>query len=183
VHQAKLYLIEFEMKPILKYLFFLVLSLSLFGCTKEVARKFYILQLHFDNGMEHESEGRIFEKDKVYKSDDPEDIDNSVTMHYLPNSIKYFSKNELTIILFKTKEKQLVGATNSVESLTVKNASAIIGLESSKLEGILELEGSYKSPFRKITVENGTFSFTWSNAEDYGLQDTVLTGTWSLKRK
>jgi hypothetical protein len=161
--------------------FGILLLFVISSCTKEVARKHYLLKLHFNNGMEHESDGVIYEKDKTYKSKSVEDIGDHVAMKYYPECIWFSDYDQIDMKLFKTKEDKLVGTTT--QTILVSNASNVIGIESEKLFGSLELEGAYKSPFRKITVDNGTFSFTWSNAEDFGMQDTVLTGTWSLKRK
>lgn len=155
--------------------------MALLGCTKEVAKKDYLLVLQFNNGIKSECMGRIYEKDKVYHQKNTNEIGDHVAMKYYPNSIFFYSNDGVQVYLFKTKEEKLVGTTTQL--LHITNGSSALGVETGNIYGNIEFEGNYKSPFRKIKVEQGTFTFQWSNAADYGLNDTTLTGTWTLKRK
>lgn len=165
----------------MKQVALLLVLFALSACTKEVARRHYLLKLNFDNGIKHESDGRIFEKDKEYKKKHTYDIDDHVDMGIYPDAIYFYANDGIQVYLFKTKEEKLVGTITQL--LHVTGGSSVLGNDTGNLIGNLELQGAYKSPWRKITVKNGTFTFQWSNAEDFGLTDTTLTGTWTLKRK
>jgi hypothetical protein len=49
--------------------------------------------------------------------------------------------------------------------------------------GEVYFEGEYTQKGRAYTIENGSFEFYWRNAEEFGMNDTILKGTWSLKRE
>lgn len=158
-----------------------LLLLGLFACTKEVAKKDYLMVLQFDNGIKSECLGRIYEKHKVYHQRNTNEIGDMVSMKNYPNAIYFYSNDGIQVYLFKTKEEKLVGTVTQLIHIT--NGSSTLGVEAGNMIGNLEFEGDYKSPFRKITVNNGRFTFQWSNAADFGLTDTTLTGKWTLKRK
>lgn len=154
----------------------LISILLLLGCHKEVAKKSYLLQLNFDSGGVSKSEGVIYEKDKKYKHDGYK----SYVILGNKNAMIFDSEDGLSFWIFKTPEEKLIAEVSYFFS--VDNAS-FANDATANCYGSLELEGAYTRSGRKIKVENGTFKFTWSNAEDYGQVDQVLTGTWTLQRK
>lgn len=82
--------------------------------------------------------------------------------------------------MIKLDDKKLT--TNTTITLRLFN-SQITGASETNMLGSLTCNATYKRFGRKITVEDGTFTFEWYNAEDVGKQDTTLTGTWTLKRE
>ena len=74
----------------------------------------------------------------------------------------------------------MVGRFN--DQLTISNCGFANG-QDIVTEGSIALEGKYKSPFRKFKVEEGTFTLHWGNADVYGITDSLITGTWTLKRE
>ena len=82
--------------------------------------------------------------------------------------------------MYKTKEEKLTGTW--IQTLDISNCS-FASNQTIKAKGSIAVVGDYKSPYRKFKVENGTFTYKWANAEDYGMNDTTFTGTWTLKRE
>lgn len=151
-------------------LVFVLLSAS--SCFKEVAKKPYDLVLTFSSGDVYTITDVIYEKDKKYIVNGSED---EVMKGYDDNMILFGSRT-----FFYSDDHYLVAVIN--DQLTISNCAFANG-QDIVTEGSINLEGKYKSPFRKIKVEEGTFELHWGNAEDYGMSDQVVTGTWALKRK
>jgi len=153
------------------------------SCFKENGKKEYELEFKFSNGELVSTKGNIYEKPKKNYPDGDfnqfyKDNKKCIGFHKTGNNSANTFDGEFLALL--TKEDKMISSENS--SFVLYNSS-LTGNSSTVLIGALHCIGDYKSPFRKFTVDSGTFTFEWSNAEDFGLQDTVLTGTWSLKRK
>jgi hypothetical protein len=154
------------------------------SCRKEVARKYYLLTYTFSSGETITIRGRIFEKDKKYKEKDGDDIGQHLTVND-PNAIIFGYTGDSDVghqiyTMFKTKEEKLTGTW--IQVLDIPNCS-FANNQMIKAKGSIAVVADYKSPYRKFKVENGTFTYKWANAEDYGMNDTILTGTWTLKRE
>ncbi len=143
------------------------------GCKKENGKKPYDFALYFDSSDEWHYEWKIYEKPKknnYNQSDLPYTIDLE------PGTGIYLGDHRA---LYKTDSEKLMG-TFFIENTGVTLFS---GTQSGSFEGYLTVEGSYKKHFREFIVEDGTFEFLWTNAEVYGMQDTVLKGKWTMKWK
>lgn len=150
----------------------------LFACKKENAKKEYEMYLHFDSDDHWKSFGRIFEKDKDYGDYEEELADTEFKKSWKKNQL-YFSCFDGMNMLKYTK---VFGGNGSIKE-SISTPVHFAGDQSGYFEGSLVLEGAYTQKGRAYTVESGTFQFYWSNAEDFGMQDTIMKGTWSLKRK
>ncbi len=161
----------------------LICSVLVTSCLKEKGKQEYFLTLTFTNGEQVKNAKIIFEKPKNYDDMDNKSFfkDNKdiFILRKTGNIGSTYNYIPTDLLCYKTKEKKVI-AENKVD-LYLHN-SAFTGTSSALLLGVLKFDGDYKRFGRKITVEEGTFSFEWYNAEDVGKQDTILTGTWSLKR-
>lgn len=152
-----------------------VFALMLFcisSCFKEVAKKKYNLVMTFETGDVYTISDFIYEKDKMYTVNGSED---EVMKGYTQNMILLGTRK-----FYKTDNNYLVANLNDLLSLSncgFANGQDIV------TEGSIALEGKYKSPFRKFKVEEGTFTLHWGNAADYGMTDSLISGTWTLKRQ
>ena len=152
--------------------FVILLLISFTSCFKEVAKKDYNLVLTFETGDVYIFTDVIYEKDKKYVVNGSED---EVMKGYAKNMIMFGNRH-----LFLTDNKYLVGRFN--DQLTISNCGFANG-QDIVTEGSIALEGKYKSPFRKFKVEEGAFTLHWGNATDYGMTDSLISGTWTLKRE
>lgn len=159
-------------------LFFLI------GCFKENGKKKYTLTLTFANGEQIVNEMVIFEKPKNYKESYNKTFykDNKDIFVLRETGAQGPANNfiQTDILCYMTKEKKVIAENDADVYL---HNSSYTGVSSAAMSGILKFNGTYKRFGRKITVDDGTFTFEWYNAEDVGKQDTTLTGTWSLKRE
>jgi hypothetical protein len=159
-------------------LFFItILIIFLTSCKKEIGKMEYILSFQFQSGSTIDLTGRIFEKDrksKKYK----DQIDDGYWMKEIEKKGLYLDfANDNTTMALKSPDNILI-CNDHWEFW--KNFPLI---QSGHAEGDIYLEGSYTQKGRAYTVENGTFEFYWRNAEVFGMTDTILKGTWTLKRK
>lgn len=155
-----------------------VMMSVLLACNKENAKKEYEMYLHFESNDHWKSYGRIFEKKKDYGDYEEELADTEFKKSWKKNQL-YFSCFDGMIML---KYNNVFGGNGTVNEM-IQSPVHFAADQTGNFQGSLVLEGAYSQKKRAYTVESGTFQFYWSNAEDFGLQDTVLTGTWSLKRK
>ncbi|AEA43845.1 hypothetical protein [Fluviicola taffensis] len=155
-----------------KLLYIFTFSFLVFGCTKENGKKPYNFALFFDSGDEWHFEWKIYEK---YRKDhyDDEDLAQDVT---LKHGRAIYLENDK--VLIKTESKKLMGSFLIEKTQT----TLFSGNQTGMFEGFLTVEGSYEKKGRKFIVEDGKFEFLWTNAEAYGMQDTVLKGKWTMKR-
>nr|WP_294859996.1 hypothetical protein [uncultured Fluviicola sp.] len=143
------------------------------GCTKENGKKPYDFALYFDSSDEWHYEWKIYEKPK---KDNYGQEDLAYTMSLGSKNGIYLGEHRA---LYKTDSEKLMGTF----FITQESTAIFSGSQSGNFEGYLTVEGSYKRHFREFIVEDGTFEFFWTNAEVYGMQDTVLKGKWTMKRK
>ena len=170
-------------KQLISRLFCLVLLMCLFGCLKENGKHEYLFTFTFSNGEQIKTSIIIREKPKKY-NDNSDKVywrNNKDLLAIVPIDPANETRNEFNdnFLMIKLDDKTLI--SNTTMSFHLFD-SQITGASESSLLGSLNCSGDYKRFGRKITVEEGTFSFEWYNAEDIGKQDTILTGTWSLKR-
>jgi len=156
----------------LAYIFFGCLLIM--GCKKENGKKPYDFALYFDSGDEWHYEWKIYEKPRK-DNYDQEDLEYTMSLG---------SKNGIYLgdhrALYKTESEKLMGTF----SIGKENVSTLFsGNQSGNFEGYLTVEGLYHKQGRKFIVEDGEFEFFWTNAEAYGMNDTVLKGKWTMKRK
>ncbi len=162
----------------------LILFVFISGCRKENAKHDYIYSLTFSNGEQVQMEVTIREKPKAYtdKSDktfwkNNKDYIAIVYGNPVDGTINRIIGSSLMMI--KTEDKKLI--TNAKSYIRLSNSS-FTGVSDFEMLGSFTSSGEYKRFGRRITVEAGTFSFEWNNAEEVGKNDTILTGTWTLKR-
>lgn len=129
------------MKNILTVLFILIMV----GCKKEVARKYYVLTYEFSSGEKIEMRGRIFEKDKEYKSKDGDDVGEHLAISQ-PDMIifgytgdSYLGHQRYT--MFKTKEEKLTGTW--IQVLDIPNCS-FANNQTIKAKGSIAVVGDSK---------------------------------------
>lgn len=150
-----------------------VLFVVLISCTKEVGKQPYSLVFNFDSGQQLKLECLICEKSKVYNTGYG---NHTISLKNSKNKIVIIPVVETSpffeINMLKSEGSHLASLTNQEFSV---NAQII--------KGPLEMYGEYDKKGKKFIVENGTFSFEWTNALDYGEPIQTLTGSWSLKRK
>jgi len=158
---------------------FILTVFILSACTKEVGKKPYVLAFNFSSGDSYKIKGRVFEKNKKYSESETGVLDGDV-MEGNKNAIVFGNNSADFREIFKTDNSLLTGTFPEVFDI----ANCIFANNQTvSTKGSLSLEGEYKSPFRKFKVESGTFTYKWANAEEYGMNDTILTGTWTLKRE
>lgn len=161
-------------------LLFLLIQL-LTNCTKEVGKDIYNLTFTFNTGDKITTECLVYEKSKKYKSSAAEQALASESGGNLIYVEAQFYTTEIWGMSFlKTEAEYLAGI--SYFHAPCLNASFATG-QNIDVQGVMDLYGSYDKKWRKFTVEEGTFTFQWTNAVDYGETNKVLTGTWTLKRK
>jgi len=164
----------------------LILSfLSLFvanSCNKEVGKEKYMLKLNFNDNCVKNIDCVIYEKSKEYETE----AGDKYNMLGNPNFIKVVAGNssdtEYFVFHFVKTEANYLASINLLNNMTINNA-AFASNQNITINGVCNLNGSYKKKGKKFIVENGTFTINWSNAPDYGEPVQELTGTWSLKRK
>lgn len=153
--------------------------LLLIACHKENAKHEYELVLSFETGDVWMSKGRIFEKDKRYKKYEDE-------LKKALDNFQVGKKDQLFISCFDgvglLKYNDLLGGGGKVKN-QFNSPVTFANNQTGEFIGQLTMEGSYSQHYREYKVENGTFQFYWSNAWAYGKQDTIIKGTWTLKRK
>lgn len=159
----------------------ILVILLLTSCTKEVGKEVYNLTLTFITGEQIKTEYLVYEKDKKYKNTQANlylNNDPDAKLIYL--KAPFDPSQTLGMILFKTEADYLAGINNFHAPCT--NASFAAG-QNIDLQGVIDMYGAFDKKWRKFTVEEGTFTFQWTNAADYGETNKELTGTWTLKRK
>jgi hypothetical protein len=154
--------------------YILICCLMVWGCKKENGKKPYDFALYFESGDEWHYEYKIFEK---YRKDNYGDDDLPYTIGLKTGKGIYLGPYKA---LYKTDSEKLMGTFSILKDGVT---TVFSGSQSGSFEGYLTVEGSYKKHFREFIVEDGTFEFLWTNAEVYGMQDTVLKGKWTMKRK
>ncbi|AEA43851.1 hypothetical protein [Fluviicola taffensis] len=156
-----------------KLLYIFICCLLVLRCTKENGKKPYDFALVFESGDEWHYQYKMYEK---YRKDhyDDEDLAQDVT---LKHGRAIYLENDK--VLIKTESKKLMGSFLIEKTQTTLFSANQTG----SFEGFLTVGGSYEKKGRKFIVEDGKFEFLWTNAEVYGMQDTVLKGKWTLKRK
>jgi hypothetical protein len=143
------------------------------GCKKEIGKKPYDFALYFESGDEWHFEWKIYEK---YRKDHYDQEDLPYTIALKPGRGIYLGDHRA---LYKTESKKLMGTF----AINKDGNTFFSGNQSGNFEGYLTVEGPYEKQGRKFIVEDGTFEFLWTNAEAFGMQDTVFKGKWTLKRK
>lgn len=165
-------------------LFFLGFCLMISACKKEIGKKEYTMNFRFESGDEISLTGKIFEKYKKYKKYLNE-IDGGYSLKLIDGVglyMKFYSfEVSNTTTALKMSDKKLI--CNDEWKLMFGNPITFANNQSGLITGEIELEGTYTQKGRAYTVENGDFKFYWRNAEEFGMTDTILKGTWSLKRK
>lgn len=163
----------------LTLLFFVILLFT--NCTKEVGKEVYNLTFSFNTGERITTECLVYEKSKKYKSSTAEQVLVSESAGKIIYVEAQFYTTEIWGMSFlKTEADYLAGI--SYFHAPCANASFAAG-QNVDIQGVMDMYGSYGRKWRKYTVEEGTFTFQWTNAADYGETNKVLTGTWTLKRK
>lgn len=166
----------------MKKTIFLIGLLFLFSnCTKEVGKKPYDFIMKFDSGDYLSLEVAIYEKAKEYENQNVQyniNTQTNTSAIYIEDITK--GPHQIDMVLYKTDNKRLVGVDN-LQNTLIANAS-FAGGQHINVYGTMELEGSYSKFCRRFRVEEGTFSFDWTNAADYGYSNQTLTGTWTLKQ-
>ncbi|MDR0801913.1 hypothetical protein [Fluviicola sp.] len=162
-------------------LFFLGFCLMLSACKKEIGKKEYTMTFRFESGDEISLTGKIFEKYKKNKKYLSE-IDGGYPLILIDGRGLYMEfRNNNTTIALKTSDKKLI--CNDNWNFMFKNPTIFANNQSGLVTGNVEMEGTYTQKGRAYTVENGDFKFYWRNAdEDFGMNDTILKGKWTLKR-
>ncbi|AEA43835.1 hypothetical protein [Fluviicola taffensis] len=155
-----------------KIFYIFICCFLVLACTKENGKKPYDFAFVFESGDEWHFEWKIYEKPR---KDDYDDEDLSQDINLKDGRGIYLENDK---VLIKTESKKLMG------SFFIEKTETTIfsGNQTGSFEGYLTVEGSYEKKGRKFIVEDGTFEFLWTNAEVYGMQDTVLKGKWTLKR-
>jgi hypothetical protein len=159
--------------------------MCLSNCQKENAKHVYIYSLNFSNGEKVQMRVTIREKVKSYtdKADrtfwrNNKDYISLVFGEQVSGTMNRVGNTSMLMI--KTEEKTLI--TNA-KSYIRFFGSSFTGVADFEMLGSFTCSGSYQPFGRKIEVEDGSFSFEWNNAEYVGKNDTILTGTWTLKRE
>lgn len=172
--------------------YFLKICLTLFvffvfnSCMKENAKHEYVFTMKFSNGDEISNQFLICEKLKHYNIENAP-LYNSMKSN--PNLIYLVFQSGLNDKVRMYQDITLIKTNDSLTREYINNfirftPSSILGNGTDiSAIGKLELKSTFKRRFRKIIVENGTFTYEWQNAEDYGQTDQTLTGTWTLKRE
>jgi hypothetical protein len=168
-------------------LFFLGFCLMLSACKKEIGKKEYTMTFRFESGGEISLTGKIYEKNKKNKKYQGQ-IDGGVPMVEIEKVGLYmefysYKANNTTITTgaIKSADKKLIVNSakwkfwNEFPPISPNN-------QSGQFIGTMYLEGSYTQKGRAYIVEDGDFEFYWQNAEDFGMNDTILKGKWTLKR-
>ena len=153
-------------------------ALLLSTCTKEVGKKPYSLELTFASGEVLPLTVLIYEKAKKY------DIEVPIYAKKQTNAIYIESDNSIPweLVMFKDNEERLVGI-NDVNYWKFSAVDFAGGQEVSAY-GVIEMDGLYTKKGRKFTVENGTFTITWANSNEYGIPaPKIITGTWRMERE
>ncbi len=160
----------------------ILVILLLNSCTKEVGKELYNLTFTFNTGEQITTECLIYEKaKKKYESSTAENILNhKEDLHLIYLEAQFYTSEIIGVTLFKTEADYLVGIDNF--HAPCANASFAAG-QNVDVQGVIDMNGSYDKKWRKFIVEQGTFTFQWTNAADYGETNKELTGTWTLKRK
>lgn len=159
------------------FLIFLLLT----NCTKEVGKEGYNLTFKFNSSEQITAEYLIYEKPKKYNNSSAESTTTSNNKAYLIYlEAQFYTSEIMGMILFKTEADYLAGINNF--HAPCANASFATG-QNVDLQGVMDMYGAYDKKWRKFIVEEGTFTFNWTNAADYGETNKTLTGTWTLKRK
>ncbi|MDR0801128.1 hypothetical protein [Fluviicola sp.] len=164
-------------------LFFLGFCMLLSACKKEIGKKEYTMTFRFESGDEISLTGKIFEKYKKNKKYLSE-INGGYSLKLIEEMgglyMEFNSHN--TAVALKISDQQLI--LNRAWRFGFVNPAAIFANNQPGLvTGNVEMEGTYTQKGRAYTVENGDFKFYWRNAdEDFGMNDTILKGKWTLKR-
>lgn len=163
----------------------ILLLICLSNCQKENAKHVYIYSLNFSNGEKVQTRVTIREKPKGYNDKTDKyfwrhNRDYIALVFGDPVSGTMNRVENTSMLMIKTEEKTLI--TNSKSYIRLFGSS-FTGADDFEMLGSFTCSGSYHPFGRKIEVEDGRFSFEWNNAEDVGKNDTILTGTWTLKRE
>jgi len=143
-----------------------------------VGKKPYSLELTFASGEVLPLTVLIYEKAKKY------DIEVPIYAKKQTNAIYIESDNSIPweLVMFKDNEERLVGI-NDVNYWKFSAVDFAGGQEVSAY-GVIEMDGLYTKKGRKFTVENGTFTITWANSNEYGIPaPKIITGTWRMERE
>ncbi len=167
------------MKIIVCLLVLFVLS----NCTKENGVKFYLLTYHFSTGDEVVLRGRIYEKPKLYKAKKGDETGDHIPLLGKYDLIFGYT-NSIEGVVKMSFNKTIEGQLYLIYFPSLDGSKlSFSNFQNNRLTGSMELIGNYKSPLKKITVSDGTFKFKWGNAELFGKNDSILTGTWTLQRE
>ncbi|AEA43837.1 hypothetical protein [Fluviicola taffensis] len=155
-----------------KLLYVFICCLLVLGCTKENGKSIYDFALVFESGDEWHYYWQIYEK---HRKDHYDQEDLPYTIALKSGRGIYLGDHRA---LYKTESKKLMGTF----LISKPEGTLFSGNQTGMFEGFLTVEGSYQKKGRKFIVEDGKFEFLWTNAEAYGMQDTVLKGKWTMKR-
>lgn len=153
------------------------------SCTKEIAKEPYTLSFKFNTGEQINVDCLVHEKPKKYESSTAEwetKYSNFKKCILIYVEAQFYTSGVWGMSLLKTEAKYLAGMTYF--QAPVDNASFAAG-QNIDISGVIDMYGSYDKKGRKYTVDEGTFTFQWTNAADYGETNKALNGTWTLKRK
>jgi len=157
---------------------FFAITFILFACTKEVGKKPYSLELTFPSGEVLPLTVLVYEKAKEYSPDVPINSYEQTNSVYIESDDTY----PWELMMYKKDEERLVG----INDINYWKFSAVdfAGGQEVSAYGVIEMDGLYTKKGRKFTVENGTFTITWANSNQYGIPaPKVITGTWRMERK
>jgi hypothetical protein len=167
------------MKRLSRIVFLIGFLLNVNACKKENAKHEYEMTLFFETGDVWRSTGRIFEKDKRYKKYEEELKSAKDYFKIGSSNLVYIDCFDGIGVLKYDKKLGGGGKINNLIDIPVSFANNQTGI----FQGTITMEGFYTQKGRAYTVETGTFQFYWSNAWSFGEFDTIINGTWSLKRK
>lgn len=154
-------------------------TIVLTGCHKENGKNDYLMNLNFESGDVFTDEGVIHEKYHFGNKYDGTPYNNALKVG---NGNVFYSTTFGERQFIKMDNNRLVNAGNMVLP-KISTPLHFANEQQGSCYGDIYLEGSYTQKGRAYTLENGTFEFYWRNAEVFGMTDTILKGTWTLKRK
>ena len=155
-----------------------VLLLSAY--TKEVGKEPYLFELTFTSGEVVPLRVYVYEKAKKYEN---QNVQYNINVQDQTNAI-YIESDPIALhfVVFKQNENRLVG----IDDINFWKTSVVdfAGGQEVIVYGSIELDGPYTKKGREFTVENGTFTITWTNSYQYSVPaPKVTTGTWRMERE
>ena len=156
----------------------LICIITLSGCNKENGKHTYELRMTFDSGDVFAKSGKVYEKYRIGKKHDG-------TPYNFP--LKGGKGNVFFADIFggfqflKMNDNRLV--SSGYLNIGKADPTQFANQQNGSYEGQVYFERSYTQKGRAYTVEDGSFEFYWRNAEEFGMNDTILKGKWTLKRK